>query len=222
MLYHNKRHWLNDLYEKILLVDVIQRNRVKNELALRLTIKRLAESVKHPTSFSRIANLIKTTGISTSAASVIEYAKFAKEACVLFSLENYASKFVEKETVKKHYFVDNGLLSIFLTNGETALLENVCAILRHRKYGEKLYYYHKNIEVDFYVPEEGYAVQVAYSIMGPNAMETYDREIGALKKLRAFQPINKMGIVTFDEESTIEIGDGLTIEVIPAWKWLLK
>ena len=222
LLYRNKRHWLNDLYEKILLGDIVQRNKIKNELALRMVIKRLAESVKQPTSFTRIANLVKATGVSTSTASVIEYAKCAKDACVMFSLENYASKFVEKETVKKHYFVDNGLLNVFLTNGETSLLENVCAIHLYKRFGERLFFYKKNIEVDFYVPEDAIAVQASYSILEPEAAETYDREIDALKKLNAFAHLTRLVIVTYDEETTIPINDDQFIEVIPAWKWLLE
>ncbi len=221
LLYRNKRHWLNDLYEKILLGDIIQRNKVKNELALRMVIKRMAESVKQPTSFTRIANLVKSTGTNTSTASVIDYVKYAKDACVLFSLDNHASKFVEKETVKKHYFVDNGLLSIFLTSGETALLENLCAIHLYKKYGKQLYYYNKNVEVDFFIPDESYAIQAAYSILGEEEGDTYDREVGALKKLNAFCPLSRMVIVTYDEETSIDIGNGQSIDVIPVWKWLL-
>ena len=219
LLYKNKRHWLNDLYEKILLGDVIQRNRVKNEMALRLTMKCIADNVMQPASYNRIANLVKGTGVNTSVASVIDYIRYAKEACMLISLENYASKFVEKETVKKHYFMDNGLLSIFLTDGETALLENLCAIHLYRKYEDKLYYYNKNIEVDFYVAEEAYAIQASYSI---NNEETRKREIDGLKKLHAFQPLKRMVIVTFDEEETISLDDGIAIEVIPAWKWMME
>ena len=219
LLYRNKRRWLNDLYEKILLGDVIQRNKVKNEMALRLTIKRLADNVMQPTSYNRVANLVKGTGVSTSVASVIDYVRYAKEACMLFPLENYASKFVEKETVKKHYFVDNGLLSIFLIGGETALLENVCAVHLYRKYENNLYFYNKNIEVDFFVPDEAYAVQASYSI---NDEETRKREVDGLKKLHNFSPLKRMVIVTFDEEETIKFDDGSSIEVIPAWKWLLE
>ena len=219
LLYRNKRRWLNDLYEKILLGDVIQRNKVKNEMALRLTIKRLADNVMQPTSYNRIANLVKGTGVSTSVASVIDYVRYAKEACMMFPLENYASKFVEKETVKKHYFVDNGLLSIFLIGGETALLENVCAVHLYRKYESSLYFYNKNIEVDFFVPDEAYAVQASYSI---NDEETRKREVDGLKKLHTFSPLKRMVIVTFDEEGTIKFDDGSNIEVIPAWKWLLE
>lgn len=160
--------------------------------------------------------------MSTSTASVIDYVKYAQDACMMFSIENFASKFVEKETVKKHYFVDNGLLNIYLTNAETSLLENVCAIHLHKKYEKNLYFYNKNVEVDFFIPDEAYAVQASYSILAENAHDTYDREVGALKKLNAFSPLKRMEIVTYDEEATLDIGNGQTIAVMPAWKWLLQ
>ncbi|AVM53201.1 hypothetical protein C3V43_07265 [Bacteroides heparinolyticus] len=56
---------------------------------------------------------------------------------MLFSLENYTTKFVEKDTVKKHYFVDSGLLSIFLFSGDAMLSEDVCAIYLRKRYGEE-------------------------------------------------------------------------------------
>ena len=222
LLFRNKRTWLNGLYEKILLGDIIQRNKVKNEMALRLTMKRLAENVMQPISYNRVANLIRSTGSSIAVSSVSDYVRYAQEACMLFSLENYASKFVEKETVKKHYFVDNGLLSIFLFNGDAALLENLCAIHLRKRYGEELCYYNKNVEVDFLIAEEGYAVQASYSIYGEGMQETFERETKALKQLDAFLSLKRMVIVTYDEEGTVPLDNGKQIEVIPAWKWLLE
>ena len=222
LLFRNKRNWLNGLYEKILLGDIIQRNKVKNEMALRLTMKRLAENVMHPISYNRVANLIRSTGTNIAVSSVSDYVRYAQEACMLFSLENYTSKFVEKETVKKHYFVDNGLLSIFLFNGDTALLENLCAIHLRKKYGDELCFYNKNIEVDFLIAEEGYAVQVSYSIYGEGMQETFERETKALKQLDAFLSLKRMVIVTYDEEGTIPLDNGKQIEVVPAWRWLLE
>lgn len=89
------------------------RNNIKNKQAIRLAIKRLAENIKNPTSYNRLANMVKATGVSTNAASIMNYIQYCKNACLLFTLDNFASKFVEKETVKKHYFIDNGLLNIF-------------------------------------------------------------------------------------------------------------
>ena len=142
-----------------------------------------------------------------------------KSVIFVVSLGNYASKFVEKETVKKHYFIDNGLLSVFLTHGEAALLENLCAIHLYRMYGNNVYFYNKNIEVDFYLPKLDQAIQISYSIADE---DTRKREVKALLKFHTFQPLKRMVIVTFDEEETIETNNGLTIEVIPAWKWLME
>lgn len=220
-LYRNKRHWLNALYDKIVLGDIIQRNGVKNEQALKLAMKRLAENIKQPTAYNRLANMVKSTGLSTSTASIIDYVRFAKEACLLFSLDNYASKFVEKESVKKHYFTDNGMLSIFLNNQDTSLLENLCAIALQKRYNSdeeapKLYFYNKSIEVDFYIPDEGLAIQVSYDIDKP---ETRDREVSALVQLNNLYPLRKAIIVTYDHEETITT-PSLSIAAIPVWKWL--
>ena len=219
LLYRNKRRWLNDVYEKILLNDIILRNRIKNEMALRMTLKRLAESVTKPIAYNRIANLIKGTETSTTTASVIQYVEAAKDACVILALENYASKFVGRETIKKHYFVDNGLLSIFLTGTESPLLENLCAVHLFRKYEDRLYYYSRNSEVDFYVPDEKYAVQACVTL---SDADTKDREVSALMKLDRLENLERMVIVTRDEKDSIPIPSGRTIEVLPAAEWLLE
>lgn len=103
------------------------------------------------------------TGLTTNVASIQEYVKYCIEACLIFSLENYASKFVEKATVKKHYFIDNGLLNIFLTDSETSLMENLCAItLYHysiQKGDEQVYFYNKEVEIDFYIPSRKKGIQ---------------------------------------------------------------
>ena len=223
LLFRNKRHWLNNLYEKIILGDVIQRNKVKNEHALRLAVKRLAENVKQPTAYNRLANMVKSTGVSTNTASIIEYIRYVKEACLMFTLDNYASKFVEKETAKKHYFTDNGLLSIFLTDADTSLLENLCAIHLCKQYNKdddspRLFYYNRNIEVDFYIPDESLAIQAAYSIQDD---DTRTREVNALVALNKIEPLKKACIITYDEEDTLEV-NGLKIDIVPIWKWLLK
>ena len=221
MLYKNKRKWLSQLYEKILLGDIIQRHKLKNELAIRLTYKRLAETVKHPVAYNRIANLVKSTGVNTNPTSVIDYVEFAKEAFLVFSLENYASKFTEKETIKKHYFVDNGLLHLFLSDPDTALLENLCAVDLHTRYNEEqLWFWNRNVEVDFYLPEEKTGIQACYSTS--KDITTFERELNALISLDKVHPLDRMIIVTYDEERIHKADNGKEIEIIPLWKWLLR
>lgn len=76
-------------------------------------------------------------------------------------------------------------------------------------YGEKLYYYNKNVEVDFLVAEEGYAVQVSYSVYGEGMQDTFERETKALKLLDAFLSLKRMVIVTYDEEGTFSLEDSV-------------
>ena len=221
MLYKNKRKWLSQLYEKILLGDIIQRNKLKNEMAVRLTYKRLAETVMHPVAYNRISNLVKSTGVNTNPTSVIDYVENAREAFLVFSLENFASKFTEKETIKKHYFVDNGILHLFLSDPDTSLLENLCAIDLHSRYSEEqLWFWRQNVEVDFYLPEENTAIQACYSTS--NDITTFGRELNALISLDKIHPLDRMIVVTFDEERVYNTQDGKVIEIIPAWKWLLR
>ena len=116
------------------------------------------------------------------------------------------------------YFVDNGLLHLFINNPNTSLLENLCAITLYKKYAKGLYYYNRNIEVDFYVPDEGLAVQASYQMSDG---ETIEREVKALVALHGLHPLKRAMIITYEDEGEIE-RDGLRIEIRPAWKWVLE
>lgn len=215
--FKEKRIWLNSLYNRIFFNDLVVRHKIKNEDALRLCVRRLAECVKQPCSLNRLSNLIKSTGTPCSPSTVMEYVRYLQGSCLLISLDNYVSKFVEKETVKKHYFVDNGLLHLFINNPNASLLENLCAITLYKRYGDKLYYYNRNIEVDFYVPEEGLGVQASYQM---SDADTFEREVKALVALHSKYPLTKAMIITYEDEGEIE-QEGLKIEIVPVWKWVV-
>lgn len=214
-----KRTWLNDIYSKIFFSDLVVRNKVRNEEALGLLVKRLAEGVKQPVSHTRLTNLISSTGIKISKATIIDFIRYLKESCLIFPLENYAAKFAERNSNMKYYFIDNGLLHIFLTDANTSLLENMVAIHLYKQYGSEVYFYNQNIEVDFIIPEQKIAYQVSYSLADKS---TYQREVEGLIKLNKALPMERMCIITRDEEQTITLDNEKIIEVIPVWKWLLS
>ena len=215
--FREKRVWLNSLYNRIFFNDLVVRHKVKNEDSLRMCIRRLAESVMLPCSLNRLSNLVKSTGMPCSPSTVMEYVRYLQESCLLISLDNYASKFVDKETVKKHYFIDNGLLHLFINNPDTALLENLCAINLYKRYGKGVYYFNRNIEVDFYVPDEKLAIQASFRM---SEEATLEREIKALVALHGMYETQRNLIITYEDEGIME-RDGIKIEIIPVWKWLL-
>lgn len=215
--FREKRVWLNSLYNRIFFNDLVVRHKVKNEDSLRMCIRRLAESVMQPCSLNRLSNLVKSTGMPCSPSTVMEYVRYLQESCLLISLDNYASKFVDKETVKKHYFIDNGLLHLFINNPDTALLENLCAINLYKRYGKGVYYFNRNIEVDFYVPDEKLAIQASFRM---SEEATLEREIKALVALHGLYETQRNLIITYEDEGIME-RDGIKIEITPVWKWLL-
>ena len=218
MVADDKRAYLSSLYQKIYLGDICSRYQIRNDAALNFLVKKLAENVKQPTSYTRLANIISSLGTRVAAATIIEYVNHIKDSWLVFSLENLNSRFVERETNKKYYFTDNGLLNLFLIDPNTSLLENLVAIQLHKKYKNEMYYYHNGVEVDFVVPDEKLAVQAAYSLAD---FDTRKREITALGKLAKQIELDNMLIITKDEEEIIK-ENGIEIQVIPAWKWLLN
>lgn len=218
-----KRGYLTSVYQKIYLGDIVQRNNIGNPKLLQLMIKKIAESVMQPISYNRLTRLLSGVAGRISVPTVSNYVNYAEDAWLLLRLRNIASAFSEKESICKYYFIDNGLLSLQLINGEPQLLENAIALSLLQKYGhdqdnERVFFYNANVEVDFYVPEDELAIQVSYSIANE---ETKAREVNALTKLPNVHPCRRRVIVTYDEEGTVTDKHG-TIEIIPCWKWLLQ
>lgn len=219
----DKREWLSSLYQKILMGDIVERNRIRNPRIFRLLARKLADSVMQPATQTRLRHIIKSTGENISLPVLADYLQYMEDAYLIFALPNMVSSFSEKETTKKRYFADNGILNLFLLNGETKLLENLVAITLFHLYPNtdeetRLFYYNKGVEVDFCVPETATAYQVSYSIDDPS---TYERETTALAKFTAAFPNYKAVIITKNEEKTIQI-NGMDVKVVPIWKWLLQ
>lgn len=215
---NDKRSWLNAIYQKILLGDIITRNDIRNENAIRVLVKKLSESVMQPTSLSRLKNIVDTTGTTISRNTLVDYLQYLSDSYLVFGISNFSDKLSEKETLKKRYFFDNGLLNNFLFDPETKLLENIVAIHLKKKYGDDLYYYNKNVEVDFFVPKHGIAVQVAYDLTNDS---TRQREVKALLKLSESNNIHRLEIVSYNNEMVLK-ENKTDIHVIPVWKWLLN
>ena len=216
---NNKRAFLNSIYQTVYLGDIITRNKITNGFAVRLILKKLAESITKPLSFSRLTNILKGTGTAIGKQTVINYVGYRTDSYLLFTLQNYAAKLVEKETSPKYYFMDTGLLGLMLLDCKSAQLENLVAIELIRRYGvENVYFFENNIEIDFYIPSENLAIQVSMQVL--DNIDTRERKTRAFVKLNNFIPDSKCILITNSEETILDC-EGIRIEVTPIWKWLL-
>lgn len=199
LMMSDKRSWISSLFNKTFFGDLVARHQVRN-------------------SYNRIANMASTVGKKISVDTVIDYMAYLQESWLILPYENIATKLIDKESNRKYYFIDNGILNLFLIDPVTSLLENQVAIRLRQVYGDRVYFYNQNVEVDFVVYDEGLAFQVSYSLGYP---DTENREVEALLKLNKVLPMRQLTIITKEEERDIEVGD-VTIHVVPAWKWLLN
>ncbi len=213
---NSKRDFLSSVYQKLFYGDLIARYGISNVNVLNLLVKKLAESVNNETSVNRIKNLIKATGLTVGNNTIFEYIRHLESSYLIASISNYYSKFVERESNKKYYFMDTGILNLFLMNHESKLLENqVYVELRRRKY--EVFFLKRNIEVDFFVPDQNLLIQVSYTIDDP---DTRKREVRSLQKAMKEFDIQEAFIISHGETNTIDIAEG-KISVVPAWQWLL-
>lgn len=216
----NKRTFLSIIYQTVYLGDIITRNKVTNDFAIRLILKKIAESITKPLSYTRLANILKSTGASLGKQTVINYVGYMTDSYLLLTLQNYAAKLVKKETSPKYYFMDTGLLGLLLLDCKSAQLENLVAIELIRRYGvENVYFFENHVEIDFYVPSQKLAIQVSMQVL--DNMDTKERETRAFVKLKNFIPDAKCILITNSEEDTLNL-DGIQIDVVPVWKWLLE
>ena len=218
--FKNKREYVSSIYQKVLYNDIIVHNDVRNENGMKLMIKKIAESVKQDLSYTKIQNIITGIGYKISKDIIIDYCGYCKDAFLLFTIENYYASFLDKNSNPKYYFMDNGILNLFLDDKRSSLLENIVALHLYRKHKESLYYLKGNkVDIDFYISDTNTAAQVAYSI---NDGDAYNREVNSLFEFaNSSDKKCKLLIVTYEEERTINI-EGKTIEVISLKKFLLN
>ncbi len=216
--FKNKKEYLSNLYQKVFYGDIVSRYKVNNNFALKLLIKKIAENTNDATSFNRLKNIIKAVGVNVGTSTLINYFSYLEDAFFIYDIKNYNSKFAEKESIKKFYFADNGILNLFLLEPESKLIETlVFNTLRAKYSSENIYYYRDKIEIDFYLPKKE-LIQVSYDL---KFEKTRNREINAILKAKDELKATKYTIITYNEEEIIEI-QNTKIEVVPVWKWVLK
>ena len=216
----NPRDTLHELYRTVWMNDVALRNGIANAEPLRRMLKILAERSGEPVSFSALAKSLETASSRLSKATVIRYVECAVRAGLLLPIENMADRLRQKEGRRKYCFADNGFLFLLGQNDRETLLENLVAVELMRRHTGKdsVFYVRGKAEMDFYLPGEEWTVQVCADFR--ETSEKTRCKIRALGKIARVLPVRRRTVVTLEEERIVETASG-SVEVVPAWKWLL-
>lgn len=208
------------LYDDVLYRDIATRYKLENVKSLKELAFYLVSNVSALTSFNKLKELLKLGSVNT----VKSYIDYLENGWLFFVVNKYAYSVKEQQiAAKKLYAIDTGLVQsvgFSFSKNKGKLMENVVFLQLRRKHQDVFYYKTaEDYEVDFFVPKEGALIQVAQQLDIP---ETKERELRAVVAAAKEQKKAKsLIIVTESEKSNFE-REGLQIQAIPLYEWLLK
>lgn len=181
-----QRRYLEDIFESVLLNDIIVRYDIRNQVMFRQLANFIVRSNSRIYSANSIKNHLLHAFKSCSTNTVIKYVSYLKEAYMVNAMKRYSSKTGEElEYCEKIYNEDVSFNSLKWTDNRYDLTHNLENIVYNelQYMGYNLHFYdNAGKEIDF-IAEDGtykYYVQVAYSIADKKAWE---REMGAFDGL---------------------------------------
>ncbi|MCL1933719.1 MAG: ATP-binding protein [Candidatus Azobacteroides sp.] len=210
------RRYLHDLYEKIVLKDIVENKKISDISRLESVIRFMADNISKETSINNIAGTMTANGRKIDNKTVESYIEAFCDSFVLYKTNRYDVKGKEiLKTQNKYYIVDLGLRYLLLGDKKTdsgKMLENVVYLELLRR-GYNVYVGKVgNREVDFVVEGvNGTAYyQVSETIRGN---DTFEREVASLESIDDHNP---KFILTRDYETASYKG----IKILNVLKWL--
>lgn len=214
-------------FNTMLFRDLMEHYGLSNPEIVRYFIKRLMANITKPTSINNIYNDIKSQGKRVDKNRLYECAEMLCDIFMFFRVNKWSPSLIkESGSQPKYYFIDNGMRNAILlpqSGDEGKLLENMVFLhlRRHLDWSYKISYFSDKYECDFVVQQDEYVrrlIQVCWSIENT---DTRNREIRGIVTASKTTGCIECLIVTFEEEEEL-LCEGVKIEVVPLWKWLLN
>jgi predicted AAA+ superfamily ATPase len=211
--------YLRNIYNTIILKDVVGRYNIRNLRSLEDLIFYLADIVGHLFSANKISEYLKSQRMDIQPKTILEYLTYLTNA---FLVRRIRPAYIQGKKLfrvgEKYYFEDLGIRHVirpFRANDMGQVLENiVCNHLVTYGYSVAVGR-NEDKEIDFIAEKRGEKmyVQVAVSLVEP---QTREREFGNLMTIKDNYP--KM-VVTMD---AMEGGSYQGIRQIPIRRFLLE
>ena len=193
--------YLRDVYNSVILKDVVKRNNIRDVELLERIITFVMANVGHTFSARSVSNYLKSENRKVAAETVLNYIKACQDAYLFyrFNREDLAGKKILTIN-EKYYIADHGLREAVYgsnTRDMDQLLENiVCMELLCRgcnvtigKAGEK--------EIDFIAEKEGDKLYIQVAYLLPTE-DTIKREFGVYESIKDNYPKYVLSMDEFD------------------------
>ena len=181
-----RKMYLRDLYNTVILKDVVERNNIKDVNLLNRVIQFMMENIGGVISANSITKFLRNDNITTSVDTILNYIEYINNSMIANKVSRYNIRGKSVMTLlEKYYLVDLGLLQLKASPIEKKVggrLENVvynelCARGYDVYIGKT-----DNGEIDFVVDNFGdrFYIQVADYLSSDDVIE---REFGAYKNV---------------------------------------
>ena len=215
-----------EYFHAVLFRDLVERHDISHPKAVKDLAHRLIDNTASLYSVNSLTGYLKSLGHKAPKYAVSEYLEWFEDAYFLFTVRIFDASLARSKTnPKKIYCVDHAMVTsvasgILVNTGH--LLENLVFSALRRVTPDIWYCKTKGgMEVDFLAQLQDRSrilVQACESMAEP---QTRKRELTALTEAMAEYGLKSGTVVTRNEEDQIKVGAG-TIEVVPAWRFLLN
>lgn len=186
-----KSQYLIDIYNSVVLKDVVKRNSIRDVDTLERIVAYAFSNIGHIFSATSLSKYFKSENRKISHDTILNYLKFCSDAFLFYKINRYDLEGKKIVTVnEKYYCADHGLReALFGKNIQNIdqVLENiVCLELLRRNY--KVYVGKKgDLEIDFIAEKQGKKIyiQVAYLLAND---ETIKREFSVYSSVKDSYP----------------------------------
>lgn len=196
-----KNQYLMDIYNSVVLKDVVKRNNIRDVDTLERIIAYAFSNIGHIFSATSLSKYFKSEKRNISHDTILNYLKFCADAFLIYKISRYDLEGKKVLTVnEKYYCADHGLReAVFGKNTQNIdqILENiVCLELLRRNF--KVFVGKKDeSEIDFIAERNGVKiyVQVAYLLVSE---ETVRREFSVYDSIKDNFPKYVVSMDEFD------------------------
>ncbi len=181
-----RKMYLRDLYNTVILKDIVERNSIKDVNLLNRVIQFMMENIGGVISANSITKFLKSDNVTTSVDTILNYIKYINNSMIVDKASRYNIRGKAVMTLlEKYYLVDLGLLQL----KNSPIEKKIGGRLENIVYNELIargydVYIGKtdNGEIDFVVDNFGdrFYIQVADYL---SSDEVVKREFGAYKNV---------------------------------------
>ncbi|HAJ34016.1 MAG TPA: hypothetical protein DCK79_11815 [Candidatus Atribacteria bacterium] len=215
-----KRKVIKEYIEAMFFKDLVERFNITNIHLLKALTEKLFSSFS--TKFSLTAFYKQYhQKFPFSKDILFSYYHHFLDSMLVFEIKKFSeSSYKRLRNPAKIYLADTGICKKVTSADWGRILENI-VFLELRRKGDEIYYFAEKRECDFIVKNNANGQLFPYQVTFELKEENEEREMAGLVEACKKLGLKKGTIFTFDEEDN-KVIEGINIQILPVWKWLLN